>query len=537
MHKRNTLKPLKTLNKQQIKQLLETRFKSDTIDSLAKLPSPFELKDMSKASDRIAKAILNKEKILLVSDYDVDGTTSRVIIESFFKHINADISSITPNRFKDGYGLTLPLIKGTDAKVIITLDNGISSYEAGEYCFNNGIDLIITDHHIATKLPKAYAIVNPKQPNCPFSFKEICGAQIAWYLVGALKSKLDIKYDMNNLLDILVLAIVADVMPLVSINRVLVKQGLKCFSQSQKPAMLAIKEKLKKNLITAEDIAFGIAPKINVASRLEDASLAIAFLQSNDIFEAREAYEYLEELNNKRKQMQEDIVLKSYEMCENDKTQKWVMVVADDSFHSGIIGIVASKLTQKFKKIALVGYIDKSTSIVKISGRSFGGIDLHKLLAKCSQSLISFGGHKEAVGLNIKLENLEAFTEQINEEFEKTCEFKEIDSTFGILDIKNVDYELIEILESFEPFGHKNEKPIFLLENIKVQTAQNLGQDKKTLKLILDTPNMQITAIEFRSKRFANELEGKTISLKASVGVNIFRGERTLQLMIQDILA
>jgi single-stranded-DNA-specific exonuclease len=396
--------------------------------------------------------------------------------------------------------------------------------------------LIITDHHIASKLPNAFCIINPKQPLCTFPFKEICGAQIAWYLVAGLKNKLKINYDMNKILDILVLAIIADVMPLVSMNRALVKKALRFFSISQRPAILAIKEVLQKNTITSEDIGFVIAPKINVAGRLEDAILAVEFLKSKDIINARETFAYLSELNIQRKQIQEEAFIKSYNLQKDLSTD--VIISVDESFNAGVIGIVASKLVDKCKKVALVGALDTNTGMIKMSGRSYAGVNLYDLLDSCKENLTSFGGHKEAAGLNIHISKLDIFKKQINYVFKNNFSFKEIDDVFGILDINDVDYELLSILNKYEPFGHKNERPIFLIKDIKIAKADKIGKDKKTLKIAIEQKNEFISAIKFDDNSDIEILENENIKvdIKASISENIFRGNSSIQLMIKEIL-
>jgi single-stranded-DNA-specific exonuclease len=526
---------LKKLNKEDIQSILENRFVDDKILSLKDLPRAFELKDMDKAVDRIIKAIDNNEKIVLVGDYDVDGVTSRVIIEEFFVYIGAEIKSITPNRFKDGYGLSKNLIKDIKADVIITVDNGITSYEAGEYCRENNIDLIITDHHIASKLPEAYAIVNPKQSDCTFAFKEICGAQVAWYLIAGLKERLQVDFDMTSILDILLLAIVADVMPLVSMNRVLVKKAIKVFSASQRPAMIAIKEALSRDIITSEDIGFAIAPKINVAGRLEDAILAVEFLQSKDINIAIERFTYLSELNMERKQIQQYVYKQSCLIYEAQENKGDVIVSVSEDFNAGVIGIVASKLAEKYKKMAFVGVIDTNTNKIKMSGRSYGGVNLYDLLVYCKDNIDSFGGHKEAGGLNLDINKLDIFKEQINQVFKNNFVFREENNIFGILDIKDVDFELIGLLNSFEPYGHKNERPIFLFEKVYIDNALKIGADKRTMKLSINTPEGILSAIKFDSDDDIDMIKNNYINIVASVGINEFRGNVSLQLMIKEI--
>jgi len=288
------------LTKQEIKTILSSKIEEV---SPKEIPHFSLLKNIDIATKRVVKAIQNREKIVVVGDYDVDGVTSTTIINQFFKIINYPLQIIIPNRFDDGYGLTPKLMeKIPECNLIITVDNGISSYEAGKICKLRGIDLIITDHHTPTyPLPEAYTIIDPKQEGETFPFVEICGAEVAWYLCASLKTALNLKIDMREFLDYLVLAIIADVMPLNNINRTLVKMGLQKLSKSQKPFALILKEVLNKENFTSEDIGFNIAPKLNSAGRIKSADIAFKFLNSETLSEARKYYEQLNDTNNYRK--------------------------------------------------------------------------------------------------------------------------------------------------------------------------------------------------------------------------------------------
>jgi single-stranded-DNA-specific exonuclease len=521
------------LTKEKIRVILEERFLNDVYTDFKNSPKVFSFKDMSKGVDRIIKAINAKEKILLVADYDVDGVVSRVLFQEFFEFINYPLLCKTPNRFDDGYGLSTKLIEGMDVDVIITADNGITSYDSADYCKKNGIDLIITDHHIASKLPDAYAIINPHQKDCGFAFKDICGAQVAWYFLVALNNKLDSKFDVSSFLDILAFAVVADMMPLISLNRVFVKKGIERFSTSTRAPVLVIKEILKRNSISSEDIGFNIAPKINAGGRMEDAQLAIDFLQAKDFSTALDKWNYLEELNTQRKQLQSSISDMAIEQVLNDNCN--IAIAYSEDFHSGIIGIAASDVARKCKKASLVGSVDND--IVKFSGRSFGGIDLFKLLDYTREYFISFGGHKEAVGFSIKLSKIDCFKQDLQKAFDKNnfvYDYKK--EIFGILDINHVDFGLVALLDSFEPYGQKNQRPIFLIQNIKVLQKDKIGKDKKTLKLILQSEKGELSAIKFKSDEdFIFQNENITIDILANIGINNFLGKESLQVIIDEM--
>jgi len=270
------------------------------------------LKDIKKAAERIKKAINNGEKITVVGDYDVDGVVSSTIMSEFFSDIGIEMTLIIPNRFRDGYGINAKLLERIDADLIITVDNGISAVEAAKVCKERGIDLIITDHHtVPDVIPDAYAIVNPKQEDCPFPFSEICGAQVAWYLVASLKETLGIEYNLGKYLDLLAIAIVADMMELKGMNRTMVRAGFKMMNQEKRLIFSVIKRYFKKSAFKSDDISFLLAPIINSAGRIEDATLAFEMLSAKSEEEALMHLEYIVGLNNRRKEIELELFNKA----------------------------------------------------------------------------------------------------------------------------------------------------------------------------------------------------------------------------------
>ncbi|HLD23484.1 MAG TPA: DHH family phosphoesterase, partial [Sulfuricurvum sp.] len=267
-------------------------------EKLSDIPHPSLLKDAQKGAERLARAIRNGERIALVGDYDVDGVTSTAIVKRFFDLIPYPLITTIPNRFTDGYGVSKNVLERLDVDIIFTVDNGINALEAAEVCKTRGIDLIITDHHTpGDALPDAYAIINPKQSDCPYPFKEICGAQVGWLLMGLLKQELGNTIDMRQFFPFLSLAIIADVMPLVGINRAIVKTGLEMMHTSTLSPFVMIRDFLNRTSISSEDIAFQIAPRINSAGRLEDASIALDFLLADTTERAYHQFELLTSLN------------------------------------------------------------------------------------------------------------------------------------------------------------------------------------------------------------------------------------------------
>ena len=511
------------LTKEKIKKILSSRI--EEIDSLS-IPHFSLLDDIDKAAKRIKKAIQNNERIVIVGDYDVDGVSSSAIMHLFLDEICDNFEIKIPNRFRHGYGLTPLLLEEIEADLIITVDNGISSFKAAEICKERGIDLIITDHHTpkikdnsSFILPEAYAIVNPKT-SPDFPFKEICGAEVAWYLCAAIKHEMKLKKDLREFLDILAIAIIADVMPLQHMNRVLVNMGLKRLNKALKPFSKAIKKFFNAE-IKAVDVAFSIAPRLNAAGRIDDANKAFNFLISKDENEAYNLYLELDRLNNLRKEVEKEI-LEDIEINEGD------FIVVKGNYHEGVIGIIASRLVHKYNKPAIV--FSENGDYLKGSGRSLGNIDIFELVSECEEVIEGFGGHKLACGLSIQKEKFDLLKEMLNEKIKRFDEkdFFIEDFVLGELPFSEIDLELLEILNKYEPYGEGNPKPKFIT-TAKIEHIQNLKDNH--YKLILSQNDIYLPAVIFRYDGEFDEI----ITFKFSVEENNFQG-KTIQLVIEEIL-
>lgn len=520
------------LTKDDIKRILSDRFKDDTCSCLGEIPKPDSFKDIDRASSRIVKAMEKKERIVIVGDYDVDGVVSCVILSEFFDDHGVEYSVVIPNRFSDGYGLNPEIVKRVKADIIITVDNGISALQAAKFCKENGIDLIITDHHTVPSIaPDAYATINPKQPDCNFPNPEICGAQVAWYLVAALKNKMGIKYNLSKFLDLLCIAIVADMMELKDMNRVMVKKGIVVLNCSKRAAFRAIKIYFGKGTLVGDDISFLIAPLINSSGRMKDAIYSYEFLKSKNIEDAILKLEHIEHLNNTRKIEEKKLFDISLEQAKADEN---IVVAWGESWHEGVIGIVASRLSRRFKKPAIVFSI--KNGIAKGSARSVGDVNILSLIETQKRILLGFGGHKGAAGASIKQENLKEFKAQIIEACKKisTKELEVKEETLCQLDISSVDFELLEILESFEPYGQKNPTPSFILRGGFVKIGKVIGREGRHLKLILTKDSYSIESLFFNYD--VDVHRGDTVDLLFSVSRNEYRGLVAPQLLIKQIL-
>ncbi len=452
-------------------------------------------------------------------------------MREFFSDIGIEITLIIPNRFRDGYGINEKLLDRIDADLIITVDNGISAVGAAEVCKRRGIDLIITDHHtVPETIPDAFAIVNPKQEDCPFPSPEICGAQVAWYLVAALKDTLEIEYNLGKYLDLLAIAIVADMMELKGMNRAMVRAGFKMINQEKRLIFSVIKRYFKKSSFKSDDISFLLAPIINSAGRIEDATLAFEMLSAKTEEEALMHLEYIVGLNNRRKEIELDLFNKAI-LTHNEEAK--IIVTWGEEWHEGVIGIVAARLTRRFKKPAIVLSLEGGKA--KGSARSVGSIHILELIAAQKDLLIGYGGHQGAAGMAIAPENLESFRENLEKAAESIpdADFIEKSDVLGEIDAEAINFDLLKILEDYEPYGQKNPQPRFLLKNALVSADRLLGLDANHLKMTLLSGKKSIEAIYFN---FTDKAEqGEHIDVVCTVSKNEFRGNVTPQLMVQEL--
>ncbi|MFT7879416.1 MAG: single-stranded-DNA-specific exonuclease RecJ [Sulfurimonas sp.] len=521
------------LTVESLEKLLTERF-SEGFLTLKDLPHPSAFKDMERATSRIVEAIKNREKITIIGDYDVDGVVSTTLMKRFFEEIDYPIEWIIPNRFRDGYGLSsniIPRIIGTD--LAITVDNGISAVEAAKLCKKEGIELIITDHHIPGEhLPQAYAIVDQKQGDCTFPYHEVCGAQIVWYLVASLKNALDVKLDMIRYMELTAIAIIADVMPLQHINRAMVNSGLKALSKSSLPAIRAFGELNQKSEYSSEDIAFFLAPLLNSAGRMEDALHAVEFLSSKNIYDARVRLERLQGFNTLRKETEEQITTEALKQV-NPEDQ--VIVVWGEEWHEGVVGIVAARVARVHQKPTIV-LSDNGEGVLKGSGRSVHTCDLFEITDRCREYLEKFGGHKAAIGLSISEEHLGPFKQRLQEAYaEKNYTIPTIDpEVLGILDFTSISFDLTEMIKQYEPFGEGNTKPKFITQNVRIVETATMGKDHNHLRFTFEQNGCFLKGVKFKT---TENFEPDTfVDITYMVNENHFNGRKSLQLFIDNII-
>ncbi len=523
----------KTLTLHALDTLLQERFKEGFL-SLKDLPQPSSFKDMDKATERIVKAIKNKEKITIIGDYDVDGVTSTTLMKLFFEEIDYPIEWIIPNRFRDGYGLSaniIPRILGTD--LAITVDNGISAVYAAKLCKDEGIELIITDHHLlAPEVPECFAIVDQKQEECNFPYSDVCGAQIAWYLIASLKNALKIKINMMSYMELVSIAIIADMMPLQHINRAMVEAGIQALNKSKRPAIKAFLEHSGKEVLNAEDIGFFLAPLLNSAGRMEDASFSVNFLASTNIYDARVRLERLIDFNTLRKATEQDITKKALLQVNTDDE---VIVVDGEDWHEGVVGIVAARVARQHEKPCIV-LSNNGNGTLKGSGRSFGECDLFAITDDCRMHLEKFGGHQAAIGLSLKSESLKAFKMKLQENFAKGDYIKdEVDPDIvGEWHFQDISFELTKTIKKFEPYGQGNPTPKFISKNIEILQADTMGKEGEHLRFSFAQEGLVMAGVQFKTREVYEV--GSKVDVVYTVNENHFRGKVTLQLMVDKII-
>ncbi len=521
------------LDKQGLIEKLSRRFAGQH-SRLSDIPHPSLLHDAEHAVARLVKAIHQGERIVLVGDYDVDGVTSTALCVLFFREIGYPLEAIIPNRFSDGYGVSPKILERIEADVIFTVDNGITAVEAAAICKERGIDLIITDHHTPSDtLPDAYAIVNPKLPACRYPVKEICGAQVAWLLMGLLKQELGANVDMGQYLELLALAVVADVMPLIGINRAIVQAGLRQMMQSPRPASVIIREFLNKSRITSEDIGFQIAPRINSAGRMEEASIAMKFLVAEDEDTAFGQFELLSRLNDLRKATEAET---TEEATLHVNHEDRIIVVAGRGWHEGVVGIIAARLVQHFGRPAIVLSIEGDRA--KGSARSLGEVDIFELIASQGELLQKFGGHKMAAGLTLHVDDVDLFREAINREAAMLEDdaFLPAEEILGAMESDEIDFELLEILERFEPYGEANPRPRFLAKDAEVLSVRLFGAERTHSRVNLRFSPYERQSHELLAFREVLSVpDDRRMTCSYTINKNEFNGRVSIQLMIERI--
>jgi single-stranded-DNA-specific exonuclease len=517
--------------------------------SLSHLHSPFLMKDMDKAVDRVIQALLQREQILIYGDYDVDGITSTAILILFLKTLQFPCRYYIPHRIKEGYGLhcdTIMKFAQQGVKLIITVDCGINDMEAVKKAQEMGVDVIITDHHeVPDEIPPANAVLNPKQEDCSFPFKSLAGVGVAFNLIIALRAKLRERGEwgdgeapnLKRYLDLVAMGTVADLVPLQEENRIFVRFGLEELTTGSRLSTRVLKEVcgLKDGVITSGNIGFQLAPRINAAGRLGEAQKAVELLLSQELKKAEEIARELNQENSRRQRLEEDTLTEIMDWIEGDERllQRSSLVFSSQSWHPGIIGIVASRLVEHYYRPTILISLDEDRG--KGSGRSIEGFDLYEGIKRCSPMLLSFGGHRFAVGLSIEREKIEVFKTQFEELVLQDCKPDDFIPRIQIdseLALPIIERKLIEELSLLAPFGLSNPKPIFCSRELRVMDSKIVGENNLKLKVEED---VICDAIGFRMGHL-HPLESKRVRIAFVPQINEWQGVKNIQLELRDIL-
>lgn len=471
---------------------------------------PFLMPDMEKSVERIIKAIKDKEKVIIYGDYDVDGITSTTVLKKFLDERGLKVDYYIPNRLDEGYGLNKQAVEEIINKkysLMITVDCGISGIDEVELCNQHGIETIITDHHEQLDdLPNAYAIIDTKRKDSQYPFRGLAGVGVVFKLIQALSIKLNLQEkEYLKYLDIVCVGTIADIVPLVDENRVIAKLGLKLVKETKN---IGLKELIKVSgykKIDSNAISFGVAPRINACGRMGCQIEALNLFLSEDVKEAKVITRHLNKYNAQRQLIEKDIFDQAVKKIEKEDINKLnSIVLAGENWHHGVIGIVASKLTEKYYKPTIL--ISFEGQMGKGSGRSISGFDLHGTLVELREYLNKFGGHEMAVGVSLDRSNFQEFKNQ----FEAVACSKNIKDLVPIIKIDSeitkddLKIERIEEIEELQPFGEKNKNPIFLYKNVKIDAIRALA-DGKHLKLLLKDGGTKVSAIGFNLGYLADE--------------------------------
>ncbi len=527
------------------KMLLAKDLTEDKIDeylnpSIEKLHDPYLLNDMDILVDRIILAKTRKEKVAIYGDYDVDGITSITLIYTFLRDLGLDMVYYLPDRIEEGYGLNteaLKKLKDDGVSLVITVDCGISAVNEVEYAKSIGLDVCITDHHeCSDTLPNAISIVNPKRPDSTYPFNSLAGVGVTFKVLSAIVRRLDLdENEYLKYLDIAAVGTIADIVPLVGENRIITANGLELLAKTKNEGLKALMKVARIEKVDSDNVSFGIAPRINASGRMADATVAVKMLLAESEMEAHKYAKVLDSQNTKRQEVEKGIYNEAIEQIEkNGLDKRKSMVIAGEKWHQGVIGIVASKLTEKYLKPVILLAYDGETA--KGSGRIPAGISLYDALSECSDLLTTFGGHELAAGLTLESKNIEAFREK----FEQVITSMKEEDFVRVIDIdteitkKDVTLNILEDINLLAPFGQKNKKPVFMYKNLKVTSVSTLKEDKH-LKFRLSDGEFYVDAVFFGAGNRRDEVTlGDKIDVAVNVTLNEFQGRKSIQFLMAD---
>lgn len=513
--------------------------------SLDDLHDPYRMKDMDKAVERIEKAVANGENILVFGDYDVDGTTAVSLMASYLKSFYPNVATYIPDRYNEGYGVSYQGIDFADDNgfsLIIALDCGVKSIDHVAYAKAKNIDFIICDHHRpGDTLPDAVAVLDPKREDCSYPYDELCGCGVGFKLIQALaQNRNQTIEDLIPYLDLVATAIAADIVPITGENRVLAKFGLEVINTNPRPGIKALIQNLKRQTLTITDVVFVIAPRINAAGRIKHGNYAVELLTEFDLEQAAAFAAQIETFNADRRAFDKEITEQALQqILENKEEDRYTTVVYQEDWHKGVIGIVASRLTETYYRPTLV--FTKSGDKLAASARSVKDFDVYNALEACSEHLEQFGGHMYAAGMTLKEENYEKFKDAFERVVSETIHPDMLTPEISIdaeVKLSDINPKFFRILKQFEPFGPQNMTPIFLTGDLTdTGYAKKIGADEEHLKVhVKQSDSESFNAIGFGLGHKKELVDNKqSFAAAFSVEENEWNGTVSLQLRLRDI--
>ncbi|MBQ8379330.1 MAG: single-stranded-DNA-specific exonuclease RecJ [Clostridia bacterium] len=527
------------------KLLVSRNIEFDEIDNflngtLDDLNDPYEIKDMDKLVERIDRALKNKEKICIYGDYDVDGITSITIMYQFLAKLGADVMYYLPDRLIEGYGINnnaLDEIKKKDVSLIVTVDCGITAVDEVEHAKQIGLDICITDHHeCAEILPNALAIVNPKRKDDEYSFKMLAGVGVAFKCLVAIAKKYNLdESEYLKYLDIVSIGTISDIVPLVGENRIISRYGLKMMEKTENIGLKALLKLVNYKEIDSMMVSFGMAPRINACGRMGNASAAVKLLLEKDEKTAERIALELDKLNQERKDVESVIFDEAIDMItKNHLDKKNSIVLYKNSWHNGVIGIVASRLVNMYYKPVIL--LTKEHGLIRGSGRCPAGFSIYDALTECKDKVTQFGGHELAAGLSLEEDMIPNFVEAFEEAAAKQKDgiSEQIIDIDAQIERKDLNIQIIKDIRNLKPYGQSNQMPLFIYKGLKVNAIRTIKDDKH-LKLVLRDDKSLIDAVGFSMGSRRDEIRiGDRVDIVGNVELNSYNTPKTIQIVLQD---
>ncbi len=528
--------------------------RSLTLDDLAvgpeSLHSPSLLTDLERAVDRLEKAIRKRDKIVVFGDYDVDGVTSTALLLDYLTEVDASVDYVLPDRHQDGYGLKPGGVRRAfekGAHVIVTVDNGISAFEAIDEATNAGVDVIVVDHHQQLDaLPAAHSVINPNRVDCPYPFKGLAGVGVTFKLVQALSERVEPSGDrrryLNGLLDLVALGTVADVMPVLGENRALIRRGFEILETTQRPGLRHLREAAGcgEGPITATAIGFYLGPRINVAGRLASPDKALQLLRCDRDSEAALLAEELNEMNAQRQQLQREGLGEAEDLlAAADLETDHIIILLGESWHLGIVGLLAGKLADRHGRPAIACTDARGDGTYTGSARSIPGYDISLAISRCSHHLLTYGGHAAAAGFSMQADEFEAFRVELLDRVNSELNAADLERHLKVdlvLRPEDITSGTLRELERLEPFGNGHEAPIFAARDLQLTSRKRIGRQGIHLKMEFEAGGASYTALWWNRGDLAKELEpGRRLSAAFALEADNFAGNGAVQLVLKDL--